>query len=135
MTCSLQEVDAKPQSLLIEYIKENSWVKILQAYLGAYGLVKVYSHDYVFFCFLILFFFFRYIKDIRPSCNDTIFFLWNDENNNVLNKYCDLVKCFPYYPKIKFLSSSHHHPFDQVKKKRQTKVFNTTTLCSSWWNK
>lgn len=38
---SLQEVDAKPQSLLIEYIKENSWVKILQAYLGAYGLVKV----------------------------------------------------------------------------------------------
>jgi len=37
----LQEVDAKPQSLLIEYIKENSWVKILQAYLGAYGLVKV----------------------------------------------------------------------------------------------
>ena len=70
-----------------------------------------------------------------PSCNDTIFFLWNDENNNVLNKYCDLVKCFPYYPKIKFLSSSHHHPFDQVKKKRQTKVFNTTTLCSSWWNK
>lgn len=52
-----------------------------------------------------------------PSCNDTIFFLWNDENNNVLNKYCDLVKCFPYCPKIKFLSSSHQHPFDQVKKK------------------
>ncbi|KAJ7387359.1 positive regulation of renal water transport [Desmophyllum pertusum] len=39
----LQEVDAKPQSLLIEYIKENSWVKILQAYLGAYGLVKLKS--------------------------------------------------------------------------------------------
>lgn len=39
----LQEVDAKPQSLLIEYIKENSWVKLLQAYLGAYGLVKVDS--------------------------------------------------------------------------------------------
>lgn len=34
-------MDAKPQSLLLEYIKENSWVKILQAYLGAYGLVKV----------------------------------------------------------------------------------------------
>ncbi|EDO29183.1 predicted protein [Nematostella vectensis] len=40
---SLQEVDAKPQSLLIEYIKENSWVKLLQAYLGAYGLVKLRS--------------------------------------------------------------------------------------------
>ncbi|XP_048582468.1 inositol polyphosphate 5-phosphatase K [Nematostella vectensis] len=39
----LQEVDAKPQSLLIEYIKENSWVKLLQAYLGAYGLVKLRS--------------------------------------------------------------------------------------------
>ena len=88
--------------------------------------------DMIMFFFAFCFcFFFRYIKDIRPSCNDTIFFLWNDENNNVLNKYCDLVKCFPYYPKIKFLSSSHHHPFDQVKKKRQTKVFNTTTLCSS----
>lgn len=50
---SLQEVDAKPQSLLIEYIKENSWVKILQAYLGAYGLVKV-SKDNLFSLSIII---------------------------------------------------------------------------------
>ncbi|CAH3029954.1 unnamed protein product, partial [Porites evermanni] len=65
----LQEVDAKPQSLLIEYIKENSWVKILQAYLGAYGLVKLKSIRMLGMVHLVAVHtrHLPYVRDIRPG--------------------------------------------------------------------
>lgn len=65
----LQEVDAKPQSLLIEYIKENSWVKILQAYLGAYGLVKLKSIRMLGMVHLVAVHtkHLPYVREIRPG--------------------------------------------------------------------
>lgn len=39
----LQEVEVRPYSFVVEMIMENRWVKVIQEYLGYYGLVRVKS--------------------------------------------------------------------------------------------
>ncbi|KXJ17018.1 phosphatidylinositol 4,5-bisphosphate 5-phosphatase A isoform X2 [Exaiptasia diaphana] len=92
----LQEVDAKPQSLLIEYIKENSWVKLIQAYLGAYGLVKLRSIRMLGMVHLVSVHMrhLAHVREIRPAFCKTAFLGLLGTKGAVALRFCLYGKSF-----------------------------------------